>query len=1197
MADMIGQKRPREEGPADLRDNVKYRPRMDPLEHEATLDEMIPLESVSEEQWNQWYLRYRDQNEFIQSIKAQKDSDNITKTINNTFVLEFKKWLQGRSRWNINMKPDGETPCTPWGPQNLFFLPGVVPYLRSFIDKKVAYQLKLVMLYLRGPTDLNEAFIYYKYLVRGDQIVMENGYLDDTLEYIPWGNTFKYLTNYDTTNPVPTKYGEYPDNKNAAEYDKQMADFYDQAANDQPDKIMAALTADNVMTADQAKSVYQHYVNTLGAKDLKPYSPADFARITAAIALLGAYTGSNVELANIAKMTSRYLNKGLFPAEVRKFFERFDPRYEDYTEYEEEAPEEEGEGADEAPGDEDEDMDVVDLDPEERRYDMIQYMDDYPEAVRQAIRDSARDNNSYDRAWNAMVKEVERQYSPGDFINQSYNAVMLMGDLKLIREQYKARVNGYDSPYLYMKDERLQRKVDEQMLISRLPENTKQQFIDRTRAIDNNERWSDAKKNAEMADVYRTMYWYMTNMTRVNEQPSESKDVPVLQPRQPGPLLRGVMKERNARRIVQEDIKTESAVAELRELMVKHLPGKGEIPMIDLEAGDMESNPPGYGWEEYDPMDAREAREEFGKVVQNMANAVARLEVHNEKAAREQAKKLEELGKEMKKDYNAMTRAQNAEIARMQEENKRSETENNLKLQEIMKKSASKTEETQKALQKRMSELQDMLATATKETQATVFRQMQELQKDVTGSSEATRAAVSAQMDALQRDMNVKFELEWKQMQHVMAGVQRTHDLASLAEEETNKNLQILDGLREVANNLQPIAARAPPTRLEITNIAHGQRTQIDDIEQRTGTHETYKTKIHVAREVAEKYMEALGAANMTVADSVIQEYIYGLLASNAPIDIMLALGAYNTREEAQEYYARVSSEQLRKDLMQLFNTRIIRSEPVSGQLQLKAPPQKQSSPKRTPAKPSAPPVTQSHPPPKQPLPTGKAVLQSSTPKQPLSTGKAALRSKEVAAELAEQERKEIIADLGTEFVTMGRMIQDKSHTLIRKDLDALIANYDEEEQDAFKVMSKSLRDIVGTYGANMADAHLETLATEKVLNAAAVDFDESMVNFLKYYRGVGNTRNQSKEQVYPFIRRYSGVAKKAQLEAIRLFKMKERTHTQTARMNSLRDFVSEYRLNINTVIKLSGRHYDHKVNGPIKAIEQDWTKFILQQP
>ena len=96
------------------------------------------------------------------------------------FGKDFRKWLQGQSEYNVvhytDMRPgtgndDRPVPvkrlCTPWGNKDLTKLPGVADFLDTGITGRAQTIQDLTTLRMKGPTDINDAYIYYKYIVRG----------------------------------------------------------------------------------------------------------------------------------------------------------------------------------------------------------------------------------------------------------------------------------------------------------------------------------------------------------------------------------------------------------------------------------------------------------------------------------------------------------------------------------------------------------------------------------------------------------------------------------------------------------------------------------------------------------------------------------------------------------------------------------------------------------------------------------------------------------------------------------------------------------------------------------------------------------------------------------------------------------------------------------------------------------------------
>lgn len=94
------------------------------------------------------------------------------------FGKDFRKWLQGQSEYNVvhytDSKPgtdgrplDVKRLCTPWGNKDLTKLPGVAEFLDTGITGRAQTIQDLTTLRMKGPTDINDAYIYYKYIVRG----------------------------------------------------------------------------------------------------------------------------------------------------------------------------------------------------------------------------------------------------------------------------------------------------------------------------------------------------------------------------------------------------------------------------------------------------------------------------------------------------------------------------------------------------------------------------------------------------------------------------------------------------------------------------------------------------------------------------------------------------------------------------------------------------------------------------------------------------------------------------------------------------------------------------------------------------------------------------------------------------------------------------------------------------------------------
>lgn len=96
----------------------------------------------------------------ITELNELVEEDNFLKVTN--FNADFEKWLVGRGR-------ESDHAQTPWYRTPLIDLPGVKEIIEPKITKRFEFMEKLEKLQLYGPTDLNSAKEYYKYIVRGGE--------------------------------------------------------------------------------------------------------------------------------------------------------------------------------------------------------------------------------------------------------------------------------------------------------------------------------------------------------------------------------------------------------------------------------------------------------------------------------------------------------------------------------------------------------------------------------------------------------------------------------------------------------------------------------------------------------------------------------------------------------------------------------------------------------------------------------------------------------------------------------------------------------------------------------------------------------------------------------------------------------------------------------------------------------------------
>lgn len=132
--------------------------------------------------------------------------------VNKQFIEEFIKWLGGRSEYNaekvkvvslnefgVAVKED-EVEGTPWGNKPLTFLPGVSEFMDQGIDRRSDVIKQLTKLKMHGPRNLDEAWIYYKYLVR------HSGITAGTIHELEFLSPFDYPTGVDP-NGDPVTWG------------------------------------------------------------------------------------------------------------------------------------------------------------------------------------------------------------------------------------------------------------------------------------------------------------------------------------------------------------------------------------------------------------------------------------------------------------------------------------------------------------------------------------------------------------------------------------------------------------------------------------------------------------------------------------------------------------------------------------------------------------------------------------------------------------------------------------------------------------------------------------------------------------------------------------------------------------------------------------------------------------------------------
>lgn len=159
-----------QERKADIQtDARKYGPGLDPLEKEEKLKIIQPQDSVEQTMLMKMIKRLlrntRNPNEqkALRMWKMNLKADQLKGVVHQEFVRDFWGWLIGRGK-----QKDHDN--TPWGRQSLADDPSVSSYIDSFVIKMHEYKLKLALLGHRRPLGINQCYLYYKYIVRGQAL-------------------------------------------------------------------------------------------------------------------------------------------------------------------------------------------------------------------------------------------------------------------------------------------------------------------------------------------------------------------------------------------------------------------------------------------------------------------------------------------------------------------------------------------------------------------------------------------------------------------------------------------------------------------------------------------------------------------------------------------------------------------------------------------------------------------------------------------------------------------------------------------------------------------------------------------------------------------------------------------------------------------------------------------------------------------
>ncbi len=125
---------------------------------------------------------------FWQKRRLKLKYSQLRTDLDKSFFDSFLDWTQGRSLWNVESVPldteelllylnsghlsdnavnvDFRT-CTPWGKKSILHLKDLTNFMEIPFDKREHIVTVLTKLRMNGPKNAEEAWVYYKYLVRG----------------------------------------------------------------------------------------------------------------------------------------------------------------------------------------------------------------------------------------------------------------------------------------------------------------------------------------------------------------------------------------------------------------------------------------------------------------------------------------------------------------------------------------------------------------------------------------------------------------------------------------------------------------------------------------------------------------------------------------------------------------------------------------------------------------------------------------------------------------------------------------------------------------------------------------------------------------------------------------------------------------------------------------------------------------------
>jgi hypothetical protein len=158
---------------------TKYRPGLDPLERETQISDIRPLDGDEQKRMFEMVdlMLQRgglgpEEQKALKIWKTNLLAENLEGHVRGEFLRDFWAWLLGRGKEEDHKK------CW-WYRQSLADDPQVAAYIDVFIRKMHSFKVKLELLSRRRPIGINQCYLFFKYIVRGESKGENSKFLKD----------------------------------------------------------------------------------------------------------------------------------------------------------------------------------------------------------------------------------------------------------------------------------------------------------------------------------------------------------------------------------------------------------------------------------------------------------------------------------------------------------------------------------------------------------------------------------------------------------------------------------------------------------------------------------------------------------------------------------------------------------------------------------------------------------------------------------------------------------------------------------------------------------------------------------------------------------------------------------------------------------------------------------------------------------